>query len=335
VARLIKKASHLKKNQALHDTNGFEQLVQFIKRTETLNELSSTLQPYLSNMDMVPTTAALVRLAKLTTRNPTYSLSTKDATAAVSIFKALLLQLRGNLSALDAQGVCNAIWSLSKLYAIPTIHFIEAADLELLLAQLLKEAAGMVADMNGQNMSNLLVAVANLNMPKRLYGRQLGPALQNGQRIRAARHGGAPPPAAAKNLKSVNRLLQKADRKCNTDPVQQQRSHKDSLPQEAPSPVKALVPPSLIQPLLEGSALKLYMYNGQALSNIAWALARLGCKPTTAWQLAFLQQTARRMWELEPCEVANMTWALVRLGMRPEKEWEDRLLTMTQSRLAR
>ncbi|GAX73033.1 hypothetical protein CEUSTIGMA_g485.t1 [Chlamydomonas eustigma] len=339
VARLIKKASQGKNPLDTQEGNGDIKLVQSIKRSETLHELSSVLQPFLSNLGMVPTTAALVRLAKLVSRTRTCGLTSTDSTVVLSTFNALLIRLRGNMSDLDAQGVCNVIWSLSKLYAMPTISFIDAADLRLLLAQLLDQAVSLVLDMNGQNMSNLLYAVACLNETNVLAGnrQQAVLAQPTDQQYKSVKqHRGPSPSGAGRQQRADFTTSIKAATENEEDEWKQRRSKTaGSFDKDMPFLYRTLVPATLIQPLLQGSAPKLYMYKGQALSNIAWALARLGCRPTTAWQLAFLEHTARRMWELQPLEVANLTWALLRLGMRPEKEWEERLLTVTLSTMAR
>ncbi len=61
----------------------------------------------------------------------------------------------------------------------------------------------------------------------------------------------------------------------------------------------------------------------QHLANVAWALAKLGSRPSSEWLGAFEEAAFRALPQFKPQELTNTLWALAVLNYRPDSVgWE-------------
>lgn len=249
----------------------------------SISELAAVLETRWDTLEMVPATAAMVRFAKLlssagngggkgqgtsASKRPAGERARSAENESKSSADTLLLRLLPAVQrvawVMDARGVCNTLWALSKLP--PSASPLAPG----LLEDLIGAAALRSPDMTAQNVSNALYALALLE--QRRWGRA---------------------------------------ESCR------------------------LVPAARLAPLLDASGTKLYMFGPQALANSAWAIARLGGRPTAAWTASFLERCSAAAGRMLPREIAMLTWALVKLGVRPGPELMEQLLTASHGSLHR
>ena len=273
-----------------------------IKGCNSLAALSSLIELHWDQLGMVPTTAAFVRLAKLsilsgdgggrgredsqgpgrgmTGRPPMAERHGEARATKESLLLRLLPRVRQMAQEMDAQGVSNVLWALCKLPPLPQPKQEAGSDPSggsreaFPLVEELVAVAGRNAEaMDAPNLSTTLYALAVLE--QRRGQQQRSVPLRDGAGVSGRQAG---------------------------------------------------VSASSLQPLLDACGPKLFLFGPQALSNTAWALARLGCRPTSAWRVAFLVRSGRVLHRLQPREMATLVWALLKRGVQPDSGWCKRLL---------
>ena len=284
-----------------------------IKLCESLDALSSLIQvAAVGGLPMVPTTAALVRLAKLRgagggqqgkrkgSAGAAGASEPSEREALVSSLMAILLpRVMAVAWEMDTQGVASCLWALSKL---PLQGKIETE------AQVRAEHATSEAQPPPPFASTIPVFKELVTVAGRLAASMDAVNISNSLYAIAV-------------VDQRYRQLHK-------------RLPSSSTAAGGPRPTAEL--DSLaVQSLLDASGLKMYKMSPQALSNTAWALARLGARPTEAWTSALLSYSGRMLRVMQPMEMATLAWALFRLGSRPDSDWGGRLFKASQDSLDR
>ena len=268
-----------------------------------------------SDLRMVPTTAALVRLAKLRevgNRSKRKggrqgagaveaTATAEDETLALDLLALILPRVMEVAWEMDAQGAGSCLWALSKLPLIvkplpeeqpvqklpavaPSATQSASSSTTLPVVKELVSVAGRVASsMDGVNISNSLYAIAVIDMRSREQHRE--------QRHEAGSSGKEEKWLGGSSLRrGCGGLVEDLD-------------------------------PAAMQLLLAATSEKMYALGPQALSNIAWSLARLGVRPNGTWTAAFLGHSEAALHLMLPRELASLAWALLRLGAHPDSRW--------------
>ena len=288
-------------------------LAHAIKGCRSLRELHSLMEKNWDRIGMVATSAALVRLAKLYSVHvkrqtvgpsspegvrrmqkgkavhggsggqgiedrgggPGVATSDEELVARTSLRRELLTRVHSIVWDLDAVGVSNCLWALSRIQ-------LQGDAVPQALVKELAMAAGRQAEaMNTQSISNALYAVAVLSG-------QIRPTFSKDTSvIDTSGH-----PLASKAVVSAEEGSGVHFPSSNEIPPLQkeQRHQKDD---------RLVLDETFLQPLVDVSGARMSSLGPQAVSNVAWAMARLGYQPTTAWSASFLirsGQVGALMW---------------------------------------
>lgn len=296
----------------------------------------------------------------------------------------LVYRLLLHRDALRGRELCNALWALSKLGGSrawdpgtlgsdgssgspDTVSVTPDAAVEALLA----EVPRCLANCNGQELSNLLYALAVMRrplkgQPEQAAGRRRWaattqeegrPSLHSCNAF-AGGHLGDSTPSATGSLGqggNLSRAPGPASPRTPDVPVDLQLPVLTALAQAlrrgdlgpqalanstwalgclvrlGDARVPAVVPHLLGQNALGGAAL--YSLTPEGLSTVAVGLAWLGARPSTTWCARFGAASGRVLSAASSQAICNMLWGLVSMGRRPARLWLGVVLAEAQRRL--
>ena len=287
-------------------------LAREIKRCGSLYDLHSLMETKWDGLGMVATTAAVVRLAKLYAvhvaskgkRRPDGPMARRSDSAKLGRSRAkgrdsagerataseelaaraplrreLLARIHGMVWDLDAVGVSNCLWALSRIQ-------LQGDAVPRALVKELSSAAGSQAEaMNAQSISNALYALAVL-----LDDQQRAVLLDDQQRVH--KDDGGSEKAMSELPSAVGAALSTIEQ-CS---VTGTATSSVNQSYEGPLRRRQVGPPTphhTLQPLVDACGARMPSFGPQAVCNSAWALARLGCRPTTTWTESFLVRSSQ------------------------------------------
>eukprot|EP00775_Hariotina_reticulata_P012423 gene12423-12559_t len=99
--------------------------------------------------------------------------------------------------------------------------------------------------------------------------------------------------------------------------------HAAAGPSVAPSPAATArqTKQKLLSAVCEVSQPYLPRYTARHLAQLAWSLAKLGARPSTAWKQALLAASQKQFWQMQARDLANLMAALPELSVLPEQAW--------------
>lgn len=72
----------------------------------------------------------------------------------------------------------------------------------------------------------------------------------------------------------------------------------------------------------------------QALSNILWALAKMGCLPDRSWLNSYFNTTMLLLNSMTPLELSVNMWSVNKLKLEPSDEWLDEYFDESEAKLS-
>ena len=260
------------------------------------------------NLNMLQASASTTRLAKLLLELPSTTIRPEEAEMARRLMQAALLPaISKQLWLLDARGVCNIIWAISKLAALRSYDASPLWTLDLALVRKLVEVAAdraRLGEIRGQNASNLLYAIAVIN---EIHLRSHGSASRGQQGLL---------PITIKTL---------IDSTC--DPTYLYLCGPQSVANSIWALARLGLQPSLrddegpwIDAALEHTTPLLQRMEPRQLTTLAWSLVKLGATPDAQFAKKLLSSSLKKLGLFSFRDLAEFSWSLANMGIRPAEQ---------------
>lgn len=378
---LVRQIEHASLRATTNQTNDMvvDNLTRAIKETSSLRDLETLLLPPAMSTDrgpmgggrgrgrgrgqqlqasetnrapalsMLQTSAATVRLAKLLLEHP--SVSPPEVAIARRLLHDLLLPaINKQLWDMDARGMCNTIWAMSKIGSVRSTVNLWTID-PVLVRKLLEVAVERArsGQARGQNSSSLLYALAILD---EIYSRsRLEGASSRGQQQRLFQSSTLQslidltcdsnylylcgPQSVANSIWALARLGLQPSRRGDEEPWLEAALHHATPLLHGMDPrqlttltfslvkMKAAPDAQLAKILLSSTMRKLGLFSFRDLAEISWSLANLGIRPAERDARAICREASSPRVAIagDPSGVSGLMYALSRWQIRPPEEF--------------